>query len=103
MKFLIMLMLMTSVAHASSLKIVEMKSLSYEPKKLEIQAGDSVEWKNIALTPHTATANDGKSFDTKTISPKQTSKPVKFDQAGTFEYHCTVHGKVMSGSIVVTK
>lgn len=86
-----------------AVKIVEMKSLSFEPKKVSVHVGESIEWKNVALTPHSATADDGKSFDTGIIEPKKTSKPVKFETAGTFQYHCTVHGKVMSGTVEVTK
>src|SRR5439155_2828626 len=37
---------------------VTMKSLSYDPKKLEVQVGDSVVWTNESRTKHTATSND---------------------------------------------
>ena len=41
-----------------------MKSLSYDPKKLEIHTGDSVLWTNKARTTHTVTSDDdGKTFD----------------------------------------
>jgi plastocyanin len=81
---------------------VKIKSLSYDPKKLEIRVGDSVLFTNSALTAHTATSDDnGKTFDTGEIEPGQSSKPVKFDKEGEFKYHCKVHGKSMSGAIVV--
>jgi len=81
---------------------VKVKSLSYDPKKLEIHVGDSVVWTNSALTAHTAISDDdGKTFDTGEIEPGQSSKPVKFDKEGEFKYHCKVHGKSMSGTIVV--
>jgi len=81
---------------------VTMKSLSYDPKKLEVHAGDSVEWTNGSLTAHTAISDDdGKTFDTGEVEPGKTSKPVKFDKEGEFKYHCKVHGKSMSGTIVV--
>jgi plastocyanin len=81
---------------------VTMKSLGYDPKKLEVNVGDSVVWTNEALTTHTAVSDDdGKTFDTGEVEPGKSSKPVKFDKEGEFKYHCQVHGKSMSGTIVV--
>jgi plastocyanin len=81
---------------------VTVKSLSYSPKKLEVRVGESVMWTNEARTTHTATSDDdGKTFDTGEIEPDKSSKPVKFDKEGEFKYHCKVHGKTMSGTIIV--
>ena len=81
---------------------VTMKSLSYEPKKLEIRVGDAVVWTNKAFAAHTATSDDdGKTFDTRNVESGESSKPVKFEKEGEFKYHCVVHGKTMSGTIVV--
>lgn len=81
---------------------VTVKSLSYDPKKLEIHVGDSVVWANESKTKHTAMSDDdGKTFDTGELEPGKSSKPVKFEKAGEFKYHCKVHGKTMSGAIVV--
>ncbi len=64
---------------------VTMKSLSYDPKKLEIRVGDSVVWTNKAFAAHTATSDDdGKTFDTGSVEPGE-----------------SVHGKTMSGTIIV--
>src|SRR5438309_10776315 len=81
---------------------VTMKSLSYDPKRLEIRVGDSVVWTNGSRTTHTAISDDdGKTFDSGEVEPGKTSKPVKFDKEGEFKYHCKVHGKSMSATIVV--
>ena len=81
---------------------VTMKSLGYDPKKLEIHVGDSVVWTNQSRTTHTATSDDdGKTFDTGNVEPGESSKPVKFEKEGEFKYHCKIHGKSMSGTIVV--
>ena len=81
---------------------VTMKSLGYDPKKLEIHVGDSVVWANESLTKHTAVSDDeGKTFDAGEVEPGKSSKPVKFEKQGEFKYHCTVHGKGMGGTIVV--
>ncbi len=81
---------------------VKMKSLSYDPRKLEIHVGDSVVWTNEARTTHTATSDDeGKTFDTGEIEPDKSSNPIKFEKEGEVKYHCKVHGKTMSGTIIV--
>ena len=81
---------------------VTMKSLSYDPKKVEIRVGDSVVWNNKAFAAHTATSDDdGKTFDTGNVEPDESSKAVKFEKEGEFKYRCLVHGKAMSGTIVV--
>jgi xanthine dehydrogenase YagR molybdenum-binding subunit len=56
-------------------------NLSYDPKKLEVRAGDSVVWTNKARTEHTATSDDeGKTFDTGEIEPGQSyAVPVHAD------------------------
>jgi plastocyanin len=81
---------------------VEMKSISYDPKSVEIPVGGSIVWTNKAFTNHTATSeDDSKTFDTGEIKPNESSSAVKFDKEGEFKYHCTIHGKTMSGTVVV--
>jgi plastocyanin len=92
-------------AHANETKTIIMKSISYDPKRVSIKVGDKLEWKNKSYTEHSATAEKGSnselSFDTGMIAPNKTSKPVEFKVPGVFEYHCTMHGKTMSGEITV--
>ena len=81
---------------------VEMKSISYDPKSVEVPVGGLIVWTNKAFTNHTATSeDDGKTFDTGEIKPNESSSPVKFDKEGEFTYHCKIHGKTMSGLVVV--
>jgi len=81
---------------------VTMKSMSFEPKKLVVQAGDSVVWSNAAFTSHTATSDDeGKTFDTGEVESQKASKAVTFEKAGEVGYHCKIHGKAMRGTIIV--
>jgi plastocyanin len=95
-------MLVTSLACSAETVNVKMKSLSYDPKELVIHFGDSVTWSNAAFSKHTATSDDdGGTFDTGEIQPDAMSGPVKFEKEGGFKYHCKIHGKSMSGTIVV--
>ena len=80
---------------------VDMKSISYDPKSVEVPVGGSIVWTNKAFTNHTATSDDGNTFDTGEIKPNESSSPVKFDKEGEFQYHCKIHGKTMGGTVVV--
>ena len=78
------------------------KSISYDPKSVEVPVGGAIVWTDKAFTNHTATSeDDGKTFDTGEIKPGESSSPVKFDKEGEFQYHCKIHGKTMSGTVVV--
>jgi plastocyanin len=87
---------------AAVTRTVIMKSISYAPKELEVKVGDSVQWQNKSYTEHSSTQNEGL-FDTELIAPGKFSKKVKFDKVGTYKYHCSMHGKSMSGKITVVK
>jgi len=80
---------------------VEMKSISYDPKSVEVPVGGSIVWTNKAFTNHTATSDDGQTFDTGEIKPNESSSAVQCDKEGQFTYHCKIHGKTMRGTIVV--
>ena len=81
---------------------VAVGSLSFDPKQVEAHVGDTVVWNNNSFTSHTAISDDdGKSFDTGELKPNETSKPVKLERQGEFRYHCKIHGRSMSGTIVV--
>jgi plastocyanin len=96
------LFFLCSIAFAAQPAEVVMKSLSYEPKVLQVQVGQGVRWKNTAYTEHSATSDDAvPSFDTGLVEPGKISKEVIFKKVGQFHYHCSIHGKTMSGVINV--
>jgi plastocyanin len=78
---------------------VQMKSISFSPKIVQISAGDSIVWKNVAYTEHSAS---GEHFDTGLVKPKDKSKAIVFSTPGTYAYNCKIHGKTMSGTIQVS-
>jgi len=59
----------------------------------------TVNWKNNGSAIHTATSDDGTTFNTGNISPGQT-KSIVFTVAGTYPYHCIHHGG-MNGTVVI--
>ena len=88
-------------AEPKSVHQIMIKSISFDPKTITIKSGESIEWMNESLTQHSATADDSKTFDTGLIEPQKKSKQTQFTTAGTYLYHCSVHGKTMHATIVV--
>ncbi len=137
---------------AAAPAMVEMKSISFEPKVIQVGTGQKVVWKNISYTQHSASGDgdnttgakvnsagvkannagaatnssgaatnsgasrsdiravkpataaktgDERSFDTGLVDPKAESKPIVFMVPGSYPYHCSIHGKTMSGVIIV--
>jgi plastocyanin len=77
---------------------VTIRLMKFSPEQIEIKAGDTVEWKNADLTPHTATAPT-KEFDSGPINPTAVWRQT-FAKPGTLPYVCTFHPD-MHGVVVV--
>ena len=74
------------------------RGAAWSPKKLEVQRGDVVEWKNADVVPHKV-RSDAPRFASKTLEPGQSFK-WKAARKGTFPYRCTLHPE-MTGTVVV--
>lgn len=103
----------SGAAADSSTSKAKVIDTAFVPRKLMVEAGTKVTWRQIGDQPHSVTAVDG-SFDS---SPK--CSPLKsdfcdfegdsysfvFEQPGTFEYYCRIHGlptgRGMTGTVVV--
>jgi plastocyanin len=70
----------------------------YEPAALTAKVGTTVTWTNSGAVAHTATADDGKTFDSRLMRPKATFSTT-LKSPGTFTYHCTYH-RWMKGTII---
>lgn len=75
-------------------------TFAFKPATLKIKVGTTVTWKNTTSVPHTATSDDGKTFNSGTINPGGTFS-FTFTTKGTFTYHCSFH-PFMHGSIIVS-
>jgi plastocyanin len=72
----------------------------FSPNPATAKVGDTVKWTfDDDTNQHTVTAVDG-SFDSGTHSKGDTFTH-KFDKAGSFDYHCTLHAN-MTGKITVS-
>ena len=74
--------------------------MTYSPSTQTVAKGTIVFWKNTASVAHTATSNTGV-FDTGTLSPGSTSTGYTANTAGTYPYHCLIHGLTMAGTLIV--
>jgi len=76
-------------------------SNSYSPNPATVKAGQTVAWFNADSVAHTATANAG-GFNTGNLAPGATSSAIMMATAGSYPYHCVIHGLAMAGTLVVT-
>jgi plastocyanin len=98
----------TAAPHAGHGAVfVSIGQFKYSPKTADAVTGDSVLWAwDGPERNHSVTADDG-SFDSdpgKTDGIQHTESEgfaFRFDQPGTFTYHCKVHPS-MTGKVVVT-
>ena len=72
---------------------------SFHPSTVSIAPGATVAWINHDSTQHTATADNGTTFDTGAIDEEQT-KTFTFTNAGIYGYHCSLH-PFMTGVVIV--
>ena len=72
-------------------------SYRFDPKVIEIKAGDTVTWTNEDNFTHTVEV-DGQ-VDHKVEQGESFS--IKFDTPGTYHYVCTLHSKDMDGEVIV--
>jgi len=78
---------------------VTINNYTFIPATVTVHPGDTVIWTNQDSIPHTATALDGKSFDSGAIDPGDSWKFV-FYKKGQFNYRCAIHPD-MRGTINV--
>jgi plastocyanin len=88
----------SSAAPKPVVHTVVIDQMQFSPATLEVNAGDTVIWKNKDPFPHTATS-DGKGFDSGNILPEHAWKFVA-KKRGSFTYFCTLHGP-MKGRLIV--
>jgi plastocyanin len=73
------------------------KSYRFDPKVIEVTAGQTVTWKNEDNFTHTVEV-DGQN-DHKV--DRGDSVSIKFDTPGTYDYVCTLHRHDMEGKVIV--
>ena len=79
---------------------ISMMNMTYSPATKTVAKGTVVVWTNNDGYAHTVTSNDGTTFNSGNIDAGKTYSYTA-SVAGTFEYHCTIHGIAMSGTLIV--
>lgn len=80
----------------STSNAIDVRDNSYSPSSTTVPAGTTVTWTWRGSASHDVT------FTTEHSAVKSTGTYQRtFNSAGTFDYHCSIHGSAMSGRIVV--
>jgi len=91
----------TAKAQKHPTKTVLIQNFSFKPAHITIKRGTKVRWINKDFDVHTATANNGKSFNSGLLFPRQRYTHT-FKSAGKKGYFCKIHPH-MKGSVVVKR
>ena len=79
---------------------ISMFNMQFLPDSKTVANGTVITWKNADNYPHTVTSDDGFSFSSGSINSLG-QFIYTATRAGTFKYHCTIHGTAMSGTLIV--
>lgn len=71
----------------------------FSPAIITIRKGDTVVWENRESVPHTIVSDSGNELVSPSLNiyAKYTHT---FDEAGSYDYHCSIHPE-MKGTIIV--
>ena len=78
---------------------VRVENMSYSPASVTIKKGETVEWVfDDNGLPHDVVESSAETFKSELLT--EGSYSYTFEEAGTFDYHCTPH-PMMLGTVVV--
>ena len=80
---------------------IAIKNFAFSPAALTIKTGTTVTWTNQDGAPHQISSDPGApvAFNSESLA-NGASYQFTFTQAGTYDYHCTIH-PAMKGTIIV--
>src|SRR5688572_14848219 len=77
-------------------KTVELKNLKFDPDEITVKVGETVVWKWDENVLHNVTSKDGDDLESGNLDEGEYEHT--FDEAGTYEYTCTLHAG-MDGTV----
>lgn len=85
---------------------VSLQNLAFAPKRASIDPGQAVEWTNEESVAHDVTADgftdEAADWDFAADLSEGESTTYTFEEAGVYEYQCTIHGaSSMCGAVLV--
>jgi plastocyanin len=78
---------------------VNISNFKFSPRSVTAKPGARVTVSNEDSATHTATADDGHSFDTGDLAQGQ-SHTISLSKPGSYPYHCSIH-PYMHGTFVI--
>lgn len=81
---------------------VSIKNFAFSPASITVTKGTTVTWTNNDTTVHTVVETDGKDGPNSSDVKPGDSYTFTFSQAGTYQYHCSLHPQ-MTGTVTVTE
>ena len=85
-------------ASSRSDSTITISDFKFAPRTRNVRHGAHIRVTNRDSAPHTVTADDGRSFDSGTVTTRN-SATIRVARAGRFSYHCTIH-PFMKGELV---
>lgn len=83
----------------SSAVNIEINDFAFNPSAITLKRGTTVTWTNKDSSPHTITSDSGDELNSDTLSEGQ-SYSHTFNQAGIFDYHCSIHPRMKSAIVI---
>ena len=80
---------------------VDMKNVAFNPPAIKVASGATVTWTNSDGFNHNVTFDGGAVAASGTIAAGVVKALTMPTAAGTYPYHCTIHGTAMSGTVQV--
>lgn len=78
--------------------VVEIRAFRYQPQTVEARAGDTIEWINRDVVPHTAT-DRGSGWDTGSMAAGAQGIVV-VERPGSYDYMCAFHPNMAARLVV---
>jgi plastocyanin len=86
-----------SSAPVATTEVEMVKSYRFDPKAIEIGAGQTVTWTNEDNFTHTVQVDGQEDHEVG----RGESVSITFDKPGTYHYVCKLHSKDMDGEVIV--
>ena len=83
----------------AAVKVAATDSLQFSPTSSSVKVGQVIEWTNTGSVLHNITFDEAGCLTDSAFQP-QATWAIKFTQAGSYPYHCTIHPG-MDGTLTV--
>lgn len=91
----------TTTTGSKTASVKTSDALKFDPDSVTVSIGGTVTWTNSGTIAHTVVSDEtGGPIKSSTLN-KDDSYSATFDTAGTYHYHCSIHGPAMKGTVTV--